>query len=96
MGENGARIIKTEVPESNERSIEKKVIDALSADPAIRAVFVTSSRVHLVAKLLASSGEKNVLLMGYDFLPANVSCLQKGMIDFLICQKPRNRLTGVL
>lgn len=91
FGEKPDRIVKTDVPESNEKSIERKVAEALAADASIKAIFVTSSRVHLIAQFLESAGKKDILVMGYDFLPENVSWLQKGMIDFLICQKPQEQ-----
>lgn len=91
FAEKAWRIVKTDVPESSDATIEKKVTEALAADPAIKAILVTSSRVRYVARCLESTGKNGVLLMGYDFLPENISWLQKGMIDFLICQKPQEQ-----
>lgn len=91
FGDRPDRLVKTDVTESNEKAVGKTVAEALAADPAIKAIFVTSSRVHLVAHYLESLGKKDVLLMGYDFLSENVACLQKGSVDFLICQKPQEQ-----
>jgi hypothetical protein len=44
-----------------------------------------------VAKCLESLGKKNILLLGHDFTNENVNCLEKGMIDFLICEKPEEQ-----
>ena len=54
----------------------------------IAGVFVTNSRVFLVADFFNSNGIKNVRLIGYDLLNANIAHLQGNTIDFLISQKP--------
>jgi LacI family transcriptional regulator len=51
-------------------------------------IFVTNSRVYLVAEFLKSMHVKNYRLVGYDLLDINISHLQEGTIDFLISQKP--------
>lgn len=91
FGEKPSRIVKTDALETSDDTVERKVAAALAADPAIKAIFVTSSRVHNIARYLESAGKNGILLMGYDFLPENVAWLQKGMIDFLICQKPQEQ-----
>ena len=55
------------------------------------AIYVTNSRVHLVAKWMESKQVKDVILLGYDFLKDNVAWLEKGVIDFLICEKPQEQ-----
>ncbi len=51
-------------------------------------IFVTNSRVYLVAEFLKNMHIKNFRLIGYDLLDVNISHLQEGTIDFLISQKP--------
>ncbi len=51
-------------------------------------IFVTNSRVYLVAGFLKSMHIKDFRLLGYDLLTTNISHLQEGTIDFLISQKP--------
>ncbi len=50
-------------------------------------VFVTNSRVSNVAAFVEKLDRK-VILMGYDFVNENIEFIEKGVIDFLICQKP--------
>src|SRR5690606_977935 len=63
----------------------------LKAHPDIRLVFVTNSRVSLVARYMKSMGLDDMMLIGYDFLPANIEYLKEGVIDFLICEKPQEQ-----
>ena len=51
-------------------------------------IFVTNSRVFLVAEFLKNMHIKSFRLVGYDLLDTNIQHLQEGIIDFLISQKP--------
>ena len=51
-------------------------------------IFVTNSRVFLVAEFLKNMHIKSFRLVGYDLLDTNILHLQEGIIDFLISQKP--------
>ncbi len=57
----------------------------------IKGIFVANSRVHRVASFIGEHDIRNVRLVGYDLLPENVDCLKKGLIDFLISQKPEEQ-----
>ncbi len=51
-------------------------------------LYVTNSRVHKVAEFLAGKDQRKARLVGYDLLPESVAYLRRGLIDFLISQKP--------
>lgn len=72
-------------------SVAQKLSDVFDKEKNIGAVFVTNSRVALVGKWMEKEKQRNVLLLGYDFLKDNVDYLQKGVIDFLICEKPQEQ-----
>ncbi|HYW94008.1 MAG TPA: LacI family DNA-binding transcriptional regulator, partial [Bacteroidales bacterium] len=57
----------------------------------VRGVFVANSRVHQLAAYFEQNKIRNVRLIGYDLLPENVAYLKKGVIDFLISQKPEEQ-----
>lgn len=57
----------------------------------INSIFVTNSRVYLVAKFLEKLGHQDIHLLGYDLLSQNVDALKTGNIDFLISQKPEEQ-----
>lgn len=63
----------------------------------VSAAFVTNSRVYEVANYLENSNIDCISLLGYDLLPQNVEALRKGVIDFLISQKPEQQgYTGIM
>ncbi|MGC9341239.1 MAG: substrate-binding domain-containing protein [Bacteroidales bacterium] len=74
----------------NQDCLSKQFESALERFRA-RSVFVTNSRVYMVADYLKSIGESKIKLLGYDLLPQNVDALKSGWIDFLISQKPEEQ-----
>lgn len=52
-------------------------------------VFVTNSRVSIVGQFFSERPHlPKPYIIGFDFLEANVDYLAKGVVDFLICQRP--------
>ncbi|GAB2779040.1 LacI family DNA-binding transcriptional regulator [Rhabdobacter roseus] len=80
-------ILKVDITQTDPLSVEKYLAAQFEKHDDIRVVFVTNSRVSIVAQFLAKANRK-ALLIGYDFLQENLDYLDKGQIDFLICQKP--------
>ncbi len=81
-------IIKIDVTSAGYTAVEKELSAAFNAEEEIKAIFVTNSRVFLVAQYLEKSRKKNVLLIGYDFIEKNIEYLKKDVIDILICHRP--------
>lgn len=88
---NRGDIIKQNISKTDYTSVKKRFAEVLKAHPDIRLVFVTNSRVSLVARYMKSMGLDDMMLIGYDFLPANIEYLKEGVIDFLICEKPQEQ-----
>jgi len=88
---NPNRIIKRNLYDTDYQSVKKSVAAALKGYPDIRLIFVTNSRVSLVARYLLEMKKEDILLVGYDFLQRNIDFLNKGVIDFLICEKPQEQ-----
>jgi LacI family transcriptional regulator len=57
----------------------------------VAGIFVTNSRVHLVARYLAERGAMNIRLIGYDLLTESVEYLKREYIDYLISQSPEEQ-----
>lgn len=81
------QIVKINIHKTDPKSIEKELAGVFRQYPGIRVVFVTNSRVSNVAPFIGQLNRK-VILMGYDFVTENIEYIEKGVIDFLICQKP--------
>jgi LacI family transcriptional regulator len=84
-------LISFNTTETDYRSVHAKLQKLFKTHPDTGAVFVTNSRVSIVAKCLESLGRENILLLGHDFTSENVSSLERGLIDFLICEKPEEQ-----
>jgi LacI family transcriptional regulator len=72
-------------------SVAEKLNVVLETQKQIGVIYVTNSRVSLVARWLESVSRKDIILMGYDYLKSNIEFLKKGVIDFLICEKPQEQ-----
>ena len=57
----------------------------------IHSVFVPNSRAYIVARFLEKNNIKGVRIIGFDLLKENVEYLNKGVIDFLINQRPEEQ-----
>lgn len=86
------KIIKTDItPNTDYNSIAVSLTETLAKNPNVKAIFVTNSRVFSVAQFLEKTNQEHIFLVGYDFLPQSIGYLKKGVIDFLICQKPQEQ-----
>ncbi|MGI8893404.1 MAG: LacI family DNA-binding transcriptional regulator [Bacteroidia bacterium] len=84
-------IIRSDIRETNFTSVQKILSQSLKDHSDIQVIYVTNSRVSAVARFLEKAKRTDILLLGYDFLDENIEYLKKGIIDFLICQKPKEQ-----
>jgi len=77
----------------SEITIKDSGIDQLCLDmfSGINSVFVPNSRAYIVARFLEQHNIKGVRIIGYDLLKDNIEYLNKGVIDFLINQRPEEQ-----
>ena len=77
----------------SEVTIKDDGIDQLNLDmfSGINSVFVPNSRAYFVARFLEENKIKGVRIIGYDLLKDNIEYLNKGVIDFLINQRPEEQ-----
>lgn len=67
-------------------------LDKLFKEAAnVKGVFVTTSRVNVIAEYLQQKRMEHISLVGYDLLGRNVHYLETGVIDFLINQNPKGQ-----
>ena len=84
-------IIEMNINQTDYKAVEKSLTEVFERNPDITTIFVTNSRVFSVARFLEKKGRKDILLIGYDYIDENIEALKKGMINFLICQKPEEQ-----
>lgn len=77
----------------SEVTIKDSGIDQLNMDMflGVHSVFVPNSRAYIVARFLEKNNIKGVRIIGYDLLEENIEYLNKGIIDFLINQRPEEQ-----
>ena len=83
------RIIKMEVS-ADEIETAKGLNTSIAKVNSIDAVFVTNSKVHLIAGLF-NTYDIRPKIVGYDLIPKNTDLLLKGKIDFLLNQNPEKQ-----
>ncbi|WP_262486769.1 substrate-binding domain-containing protein [Flavobacterium reichenbachii] len=77
----------------SEITIKDSGFDQLTLDmfSGINSIFVPNSRAYIVAGFLEKNNIKGVRIIGYDLLKENIEYLNKGIIDFLINQRPEDQ-----
>lgn len=90
LSANGLKqdLYKIDIRHTNYSAIAKALDAKREEMPPVDAVFVTNSRVASVARYMEEQQLAEKILIGYDFIPENINYLERGTIDFLICQKP--------
>ena len=75
---------------ASDETINSKLNEAF-ASLDVKGIFVTNSRVYKVAEFVDKTKADHIKLIGFDLLPVNIEYLQKGVIDFLISQRPEDQ-----
>jgi len=76
---------------SNNENIETTLTKNMFSISNSNGIFVPNSRAYRIAHFLETNGISKILLIGYDLLEQNLSYLEKGVISFLIHQKPEEQ-----
>lgn len=64
-------------------------LDHLLTDPSLGALYIsTSNGTSVVSKKLKAINRKDLVVVGYDMLEANVNGIKEGYLDYLINQNP--------
>lgn len=93
-----ANVIQLAFPPLTDSETVKAYLDAnLSSIANLTGMFVTTSRVYLVADYLANSNLPSIKLVGVDLVDKNIQLMLDDRIDFLINQNPlRQGYYGIL
>ena len=71
--------------------LDEKLHDLLNKPNTISGIFVTTSRVYSVAKIVNDFPDLDIKIIGYDLLDENIKYLKNNAIDFLINQNPKHQ-----
>ncbi|MDB5020578.1 MAG: transcriptional regulator, LacI family, partial [Pedobacter sp.] len=84
-------VLTLNINETKLAAVESALMSVLEAQPDIKAIFVTNSRVNIIAEILKNRKHQDIQLIGYDFLEKNIHYLKSQQITFLICQRPKEQ-----
>jgi LacI family transcriptional regulator len=90
-GSQGIKALSVEIDITGKQEPERSLAKIIAAHPDTEGIFVTNARVHQVAKFICRNNLSGLFLGGYDLVGPNLKYLKKGVIDFLICQKPEDQ-----
>ncbi len=89
-GPNARNLITMEIADPATTEAQAEIAEILNINPKIKGIFVTNSQVYLVGRLLEKSGNQ-IRVIGHDLIRENIDFLKKGIVDFLICQRPEEQ-----
>jgi len=90
-GKNKGKKIIINIPDPASVTVHSELDKAFKANPGIKSIFITGSRLYLIALYLEKKGLKTIDLIGYDLLDSNVRFLKSGTTRFLIGQRPEEQ-----
>ncbi len=90
FGKSSKNIIIFNIAGSNVKSIGSYLEKILSTHP-VDGVYITNSRAYLIAEWLEKHKKYRPLIIGYDLIAENRKFIEKGLIRFLISQKPEEQ-----
>ena len=92
---NGAsgkkNLITFEIADPNDQACQNRIIEQLLTNSKIKGIFVTNSQVYYLGRILEQLNKQRIRVIGYDLIRENIDFLNKGIIDFLICQRPEEQ-----
>jgi LacI family transcriptional regulator len=89
--EEKRKLITMEIANPTDPDSHDTIKNVLLTNPDIRGIFVTNSQVYYVGRILEEIDHSGIRVIGHDLIKENISFLQKGIVDFLICQRPEEQ-----
>jgi LacI family transcriptional regulator len=90
-GENVRNLITMEISDPTHAESLEKIRQLLSDHPEMKGIFVTNSQVYYLGRILEQLDWKGIRVIGHDLIRENIDYLKKGVVDFLICQRPEEQ-----
>lgn len=84
-------LITMEIPDPNDAADQERIKKALIGNPDLKGIFVTNSQVYYLGRILEQLNITGIRVIGHDLITENINFLNKGIVDFLICQRPEEQ-----
>ena len=81
-------IIIQNIKDTDKDTVNKALERILKVSPGISGIFVTNSKVYVIARYIEESEISGIKLIGYDLTEENIRYIESNTIDFLISQRP--------
>ncbi|MDP3915053.1 MAG: substrate-binding domain-containing protein [Bacteroidota bacterium] len=85
------KLITLEISDPTDIACQNQITDQLKSNPEIKGIFVTNSQVYYLARLIEGTNISGIRVIGHDLINENIDFLKKGIVDFLICQRPEEQ-----
>lgn len=85
------KLITLEIADPNEPECQNRITEQLQTNTEIKGIFVTNSQVYYLGRILEQINKKGIRVIGHDLIRENIEFLNKGIVDFLICQRPEEQ-----
>ena len=89
--EGKRQLITQEIADPTSKESQNIIKTLLQTNPEIQGIFVTNSQVYYLARILEKLNLKGIRVIGHDLIKENIGFLKKGIVDFLICQRPEEQ-----
>jgi LacI family transcriptional regulator len=85
------KVLQIDLQRNSQFTIAQQLDDLFKKEQNVKGIFVTTSRVYVIAEYLQTKQLRQVNLVGYDLLEKNLDYLDKGIINFLINQNHKGQ-----
>lgn len=89
--ERNIRLITMEIADPTDLESQERIKTILEHSSDIQGIFVTNSQVYYLGRILEQLNKSGIRVIGHDLINENISFLRKGIVDFLICQRPEEQ-----
>lgn len=90
-GQRTRNLITREIADPTSIESQEIIRDIILFQPDIKGIFVTNSQVYYIGSIFEQYGISGIRLIGHDLIRENIDLLKKGIVDFLICQRPEEQ-----
>ena len=84
-------LVTMEIADPNDAGCQNRIRQQIESNKTIKGIFVTNSQVYYLGRILEQFRINGIRVIGHDLIREDIGFLKKGMVDFLICQRPEEQ-----